>query len=233
VRSALVAAATALVILGASILPFATPGYVRFEQDRTNVGATTGYSPADLETIAGSLLGDLMLWRGDFAVEAGGAAVLSDVDRAHMRDVRGVFTGLWILVLAGVAMLAFAFWRSRADARARGGTWLAVGRGAKGLLIAVVVLGALAAFAFDAMFELFHRLFFAEGSYTFDPATDHLVQLFPEQFWFETTMALGVVLVIVSIVVAWVASRRSRANLRRQPIYARSEPGQPDGWSAG
>ena len=231
-RSALVAAATALVILGASILPFTTPAYVRFEQDRVGV-AIPDYGSRDLDGVAASLLDDLLFWRGDFDVAVAGTPVLSEPDRAHMRDVRGVFTGVWILVLAGVALLAFAFWRSRGDARARAGTWLAIGRGAKALLIAVVVLGALAALAFDAMFEVFHRLFFAEGSYTFDPATDRLVQLFPDRFWFETTMLLGVVLVVVSIVVAWVAGRRNRANLRRQPVYARSEPGQPDGWSAG
>ena len=231
-RGALVAASTALVILGASILPFTTPQYVRFEQDRVGV-AITDYAPADLDRVAAALLGDLMLWRGDFDVAVRDAPVLSAADRAHMRDVRAVFAGVWIVVLAGVAVLATAFWRSRADARARAATWRAIGRGAKGLLIAVVVLGALAALAFDAMFELFHRLFFAEGSYTFDPATDHLVQLFPDRLWFETTMLLGAVLVAVSIVVAWAAGRRTRAALRREPVYARREPGQPDAWSAG
>ena len=57
--------------------------------------------------------------------------------------------------------------------------------------------------AFDQAFEVFHELFFAGGTYTFDPATDRLVQLFPIQFWEETTLALGIVLVILGSLCAW------------------------------
>ena len=34
-----------------------------------------------------------------------------------------------------------------------------------------------------ATFSFFHGLFFAAGTWTFDPATDRLVQLYPEAFW--------------------------------------------------
>ena len=64
------------------------------------------------------------------------------------------------------------------------------------------------AFAFDAAFSLFHGLFFAAGSWTFDPSTDRLVQLFPEQFWIETTVAVGVVAFTAGLLVARFASRR-------------------------
>jgi integral membrane protein (TIGR01906 family) len=220
VRNALVAIATALVILGASIVPFTTPAYVRVEQDRSGVPAMTGLVPADLDRIASALLGDLVLWRGDFDVAVLRHTVLSSREVAHMRDVRGVFAGVELLVLIAIGVVAWAFWRSRADDRARASVWDAVGRGARGLLVAVITLGILAAVAFDAMFELFHRLFFSSGTYTFDPATDRLVQLFPDQFWFETTMFLAVVLVAASIAVAWLAARRSRAATRRNPVTA-------------
>ena len=37
----------------------------------------------------------------------------------------------------------------------------------------------------------FHRIFFAGGTYLFDPRTERLVQLFPDQFWSETSIVLG------------------------------------------
>ena len=43
-------------------------------------------------------------------------------------------------------------------------------RGAFGLAGATVALAVVAAVAFDAAFEVFHRLFFSGGTYTFDPA---------------------------------------------------------------
>lgn len=204
----LIVTATALVLLGASILPFLAPAYVRLEQDRSGV-RIEGFTPADLDRVASSLLGDLFLWQGDFGVNtASGAPVLNDRERAHMRDVRGVFAGFELLVLASVVVLAAGFRRAR-DAEARAATWRAVGSGARGLAIGLVVVGAFALLAFDAAFEVFHRLFFSAGTYTFDPRTDHLVQLFPEQFWSDTTVAIGIVAIAAAILTAWQARRRA------------------------
>ena len=204
----LVGVATSLVILGGSILPFLTPAYVRFEQDRVGVSIENA-SPADLDRVASSLLGDLLFWRGDFDVAVFRTTLLNDRERAHMRDVRGVFAGFWLLVLASVVVLVTVF-RRGGDAEARAATWRAVSGGARGLAIALVVAGAVAVLAFDAAFEVFHRLFFGAGTYTFDPSTDHLVQLFPEQFWSDTALAVGVVSIGVALLTTWRASRRAR-----------------------
>jgi integral membrane protein (TIGR01906 family) len=205
----LIAVATALVLLGASILPFLTPAYVRLEQERAAV-RIEHYTPADMDRVASSLLGDLLLWQGDFDVMAAGSPVLNDRERGHMRDVRGVFAGFEILVLAAVVILGLAFRRVR-DAEARAATWRAVGSGARGLAIALLIVGAFAVLAFDAVFEVFHRLFFSAGTYTFDPRTDRLVQLFPVQFWSDTTTAIGVVALAAALLAAWQARRRGGA----------------------
>jgi integral membrane protein (TIGR01906 family) len=80
--------------------------------------------------------------------------------------------------------------------------WSAIAAGMRGLIVAVVIAGVIAAVAFDQVFELFHELFFPAGSFTFDPRTDHLVQLFPFDFWSETTIVLGVVIVAIAGLVA-------------------------------
>ena len=204
----LVGVATSLVILGGSILPFLTPAYVRFEQSRVGVSIENA-SPADLERVASSLLGDLLFWGGDFDVGVSRTTLLNDRERAHMRDVRGVFAGFWLLVLTSVVVLVTVFRRGR-ESEARTATWRAVSGGARGLAIALVVAGAVAVLAFDAAFEVFHRLFFGAGTYTFDPRTDHLVQLFPEQFWSDTALAVGVVSIAVALLTTWRAGRRAR-----------------------
>jgi integral membrane protein (TIGR01906 family) len=202
------------VILGASIAPFLAPPVVRFEQERSQVEAWTGFSTRAVDEATRAILGDLVLWLGDFEVHVSngpiGEGVLSEADRSHMRDVRRVFTLFWALVAASAVWLVIAARRTRRDAVARAGAWRAVGRGATVLAIVIAVAGAFALVAFDAAFELFHRLLFS-GNYTFDPATDRLVQLFPEQFWSEIAIAVGVVVIVVSLVVAWLARRRSGA----------------------
>lgn len=226
----LVAAAAAVVILGASIAPFLTPAVVGFEQDRVGVGHLSGYGPAELDVVTGILLADLVLWRGDFdaprclsfrgcPISEMGTPLLGDAEQAHMRDVRGLFTGFWLLVGVAATGLALAFRRARGtDATAA--VWRAVAGGARALAIGIAVVGATALLAFDAAFDVFHRLFFSSGSYTFDPATDRLVQLFPMQFWSEIAMAVGAVVLTVSILTTWTAGRRARRAAAEAPMPA-------------
>ena len=195
--------ATAIVIVALAILPFLTPQWVAFEQGRSNATAWTGFTTEELRAATDAILSDLV-FGGDFAVEINGTPVLNEREQAHMADVRTVFRGLWILAAISAVILVAA--TRRAD---RAATWRAVRRGALGLTVGVVVLGVVAAVAFDQLFELFHRIFFPAGSYLFDPATDRLVQLFPFQFWDETSMAVGAVIIIVALVVAFIAGRRA------------------------
>ena len=97
------------------------------------------------------------------------------------------------------------------------------------LALGVVVLSVVALVAFDALFETFHRLFFAGGSYTFDPSTERLVQLFPFKFWQETAMAVGALIVVLSTALWWIAGKRERAASRRAERAAGHTHPAPEG----
>jgi len=205
-----IAASTAFVILGASILPFLTDAYIHVEQERAGVERLTGYDVDTLERVTTSIVHDLLLGGGFTVVDASNAPALKEREQAHMRDVRGVFQGFFALVVASAAVLVWAFRRERAG-EARAAAWRSVASGARGLGFVLVVVGFFAVFAFDAAFEVFHRLFFPAGSYDFDPRNDRLVQLFPEQFWSETAIAVGLVAIVLAAVTAWLAARRARS----------------------
>ncbi len=199
-----VALATAIVLVTVAVLPFLTPQWVSFEQGRANAIGWTGYTPDELNMASNAILGDLVLGPPDFDVEVGGVAVLDEDERGHMRDVRSIFVGLWLLAAGSVVVLLAASRR-----RDRSVFWRAVRRGALGLALAIVVAGGVALVAFDVLFELFHRLLFPAGSYTFDPLTQRLVQLFPFQFWQETAIAVGVVIIVLALGLAQTAARRA------------------------
>jgi integral membrane protein (TIGR01906 family) len=104
-----------------------------------------------------------------------------------------------------------------------------VRRAALVLSAAVVALGVIALVAFDVLFEIFHAVFFPAGSYTFDPATERLVQLFPFQFWQETAIVVGIVIILLALVVAAIAGRRLPASSRsiaKGELSAAPEPGR-------
>jgi integral membrane protein (TIGR01906 family) len=201
--------AAAVVVIAIAILPFLSPAWIAFEQDRTHAAALTGFSDPDLRTATNAILHDLVLGPPEFAVEVAGAPVLEDRERAHMRDVRGVFAGFFALAgiaAAGLVALVAGARRLRHPERA----WSAIATGMRWLVVGVVAAGAVAAVAFDQLFEVFHQLFFPAGSFTFDPRTDRLVQLFPFDFWSETTIVLGVLIIVIAAVVSVAAGRLAR-----------------------
>ena len=217
--------ATALAIVAVTIPLFLNPIWVAFEQGRARADAWTGFSPTDLRAATDSILADLVVGPPDFDVAVGGTAVLNERERGHMRDVRGVFIGFF--AVAVVAAVAAALITARRDATGRRGSWSAIRGGSIGLVVVLVVAGAVTLVAFDALFETFHQLFFPGGSYTFDPATERLVQLFPFQFWQETAIAVGVVSVVLAAVVTGVATRRLARPADRSAATATLQGSRP------
>lgn len=202
-----IAFAVVIGVLAVSVIAFLNPVWVAFEQGRAEATAWTGFDETDLRTVTDAILSDLVLGPPAFDVALDGEPVLNDRERSHMRDVRTIFMGFFgVAAVLGVAALTIAARRRDAVGRAR--TWGAVRAGALALVVALVVVGAGALVAFDVLFEIFHSIFFAGGTYTFDPSTERLVQLFPFRFWQETAMAVGVVAVVLGAIVALVATRR-------------------------
>ena len=214
--SLLIGLATAIVIVTVAVLPFLTPQWIGFEQGRADATAWTGYSVDELKMATDGILSDLVFGPPAFDIEVRGEAVLGERERGHMRDVRSIFGGLWVLAAVSVVVLRVASRR-----RDKVAAWRAARRGALGLAGAIVVLGAVALVAFRALFELFHRMLFPAGSYTFDAGSERLVQLFPFQFWQETAIAVGVVIVVLALLVAVVAGRRAAG--AAQPVVG-AEP---------
>jgi integral membrane protein (TIGR01906 family) len=203
----LIGVAAALVVLGLAILPFLNPLWVGFEQDRSNVAGWTGYDAETIRTVTGSVLHDLVMGPPNFAVAVNGAPVLNEREREHMRDVRRVFASFYIGAAAGLVVLGAAFVLMRGTARSA--LWRRLSRAGMAIAAVTVVGGAAALVFFDAAFEIFHEAFFPAGSFLFDPRTERLVQLFPEQFWVESATGVGVVVVVLGVLLAVAARRRA------------------------
>ena len=228
--SILVSLATALALTAAVVTPFLSPAWVSFEQGRSNAAGWTGYNSATLEGVTDAILADLVVGPPDFDVRVGGRPVLTPEERAHMRDVRGVFAGFY-LIAAGALAIAVAAWLVASRPEGVGSSWTrtrywrAVRRGALGLAAAIAVAGVIATVAFDAAFEVFHRIFFPAGSYDFDPRTYRLTQLFPDAFWSETTIVVGLAILAAALVVAVLATWRLAVG-RRPGMTPMTEPGR-------
>ena len=208
--SAIAVITTPFVIVFVAVLFFLNPIWVGFDQDRSDVTGLTGYTHSQVQMVTGSILSDLVFGPPNFDVSADGThtgtPVLDERARSHMKDVRSVLLELGLVaMIAGLLLAGVGFY-----SRGRRWFWLAVRTGARVLIVGVVVVGAAFAVFFEQAFELFHEIFFPPGTYMFDPATDKLVQLFPDQFWSETSVALAATVLLLAIVVAVVADRLCR-----------------------
>lgn len=202
--------ATLIVLVALAILPFLNPVWVGFGQERAQALAWTGFTGEQLAQVTGAILEDLVLGPPDFDVALDGTPVLNERERGHMRDVRDVFARFYLVAVASAGVIVALRLLARGDA-ARARFWRRMRRSGIAIAAGTVVAGILGVLFFDAAFEVFHTLFFPAGTYLFDPRTERLVQLFPQQFWVESTMAVGAVLIALSLGLAWLAGRRERA----------------------
>jgi len=192
-RRLLLALAAAALAIGATTAIFLTPPVVHFLLSVSDAHTVLGVEPRVAEALSDALVGDL-LTDGAFDAPLGDTPLLSAGERSHLVDVGSLLRVVLVAGLGGLVVLALA--------RARRRTWLRVAIRDGAALIVGGALVAAAAFtlAFDATFSLFHGLFFAAGTWTFNPATDRLVQLYPESFWILAALLFCLALAAISLI---------------------------------
>jgi integral membrane protein (TIGR01906 family) len=82
----------------------------------------------------------------------------------------------------------------------------------------IVALAVLAALGWEQFFTDFHRIFFANGTWTFR-LEDTLIRLFPAQFWMDSALVIGVLVMIVAsllVIFCWPTQRRAA---RRRGVH--------------
>jgi integral membrane protein (TIGR01906 family) len=127
--------------------------------------------------------------------------VLNDRERAHMQDVQRIFIFLKTMLI--VTPLLFIFLIFIGYGKNKDKQWLLAAQVAKnGALATLVIIMAVAlsiALSFSASFSVFHSLFFKEGTYLFDPSTEVVVQLYPEQLFYSVAMKIALFTAILGL----------------------------------
>lgn len=188
------------------------PWLVSAEQARHGVAASLGTDQANVDRVTALMLRDLFT-DGDFLASLeDDAPILDDNERSHMADVGALVRALAALEAGSIAVLLAAAWLLRRE-RARRGRMLL--RAAVTVGAVALVLGLFFALAFDTAFASFHALFFQEGTWQFGPDSN-LIRLFPEPFWFETSLLAGLSIILGAALALWLGRR----DLRSAPAEA-------------
>lgn len=182
------------------------PWLVSIEQARHGVATSLGTDQENVERVTVAMLRDLFV-DGNFAASLNGDAPILDAsERSHMADVGGLVRILAGLEAGAVVVLLITAWWLRAERTRRGRLLL---RAALAVGAVALVLGIFFAVAFDAAFTAFHALFFRAGTWQFGPESN-LIRLFPEPFWFETSLLAGLSILLGAMLAAWLGRRWMR-----------------------
>lgn len=138
-------------------------------------------------------------------------------ETSHMKDVKWLMQVIYRLNDLSFAVIltyvAGVFLWSREKSLRTLAYQALTGVGAGALLVGVV--GAFALAGFNTAWVRFHEIVFRNDLWQLNPATDHLIQMFPEGFWEESTVIVAAltaaeVIVIVALSLGYLIHTRER-----------------------
>lgn len=175
-----------------------------------DVCRASGLTAEQVRAAYGDVMDYCLGLRSDFAA---GVLPFSAEGASHFADVRTLFL-LDLLVLAGTLLFLLVLQivcrrRRAALPRLAGrtpGFWAACGLGA-----VILLVGALAALDFNRAFTVFHGIFFpGKDNWLFDPATDPVILLLPEEFFRNCAIAIGASLLGLCLVLMLTGRRQKK-----------------------
>ncbi|WP_354230292.1 TIGR01906 family membrane protein [Arthrobacter bambusae] len=205
-----------VILLVLAVRAVTSPLFLWVEYNRPGFpGDGYGFSTDDRMTYGSYAVDYLSNWAGPRylggLVHQDGAKLFTDSEVAHMADVKLVIlssfgAGLLLIILSIIAIL---YLRKRSNGGIRRGLFA----GSIVTLVIIIGLAVLAALSWQQFFTEFHRIFFANGTWTFS-LEDTLIRLFPGQFWIDAGIVIGALVFLVATVTfifTWPTKRRRGA----------------------
>lgn len=145
----------------------------------------------------------------------------NEQDRLHMEDVKNLFLGglriRTICLIAAALCLAFLICGEK--------DWKQLIRKAYfyalGVFVVLILLLLISFFVdFTASFTVFHEIFFTNDLWMFDPATDYMIRMLPEGFFYDMVMRIGLVfcgglVFLMVMMILWGRCEKWRRNKKK------------------
>ena len=221
-------------LIGAVVLPLAVisavvtnlvfdSSFYHAGQARYNVQSVTHLSPATMDRVNDGIVrffGDAETLPQALTAVGAPSDVFNEREILHMNDVRGLIQGIRVLQFASLAyvlvVVGLAATRWRRGGRAAFSrmlllsTFVTIGVG--------VVAAVITYFWFDQLFLLFHEVSFHNDFWQLDPRTDHLIQMFPFEFWYDAMLTVTERVLLVTLIIGSCGYALRRVeNSSRQP----------------
>ncbi len=203
-------------ILGAIALPLAVitsvvlglcddADFYHAGQVRDQVASVVGLPQSELDQVNRGIVrffGDVETLPDALRATGAPPDIFGEREILHMNDVRAVVQAFAkarvaaVAVVAVGALLCLATWRHggrQAAARALVGSAVVT-------LTLAVLAGALTVVDFDQLFLTFHQITFHNDFWQLDPRKDHLIQMFPFDFWYDAMLTVAWRVLLVTLI---------------------------------
>ncbi|WP_441403638.1 TIGR01906 family membrane protein [Arthrobacter sp. 2YAF22_2] len=231
VMQVLLAVCFPIILLVLAVRAVASPLFLWVEYNRPGFpGDGYGFNADDRMTYGSYAVDYLSNWSGPRylgdLVNRGGETLFKDGEVSHMADVKLVIlstfgAGVLLVLLSLVAIL---YLRRRSPGGVRRGLFA----GSIATLVIIIGLGVLAVLGWEQFFTEFHRIFFANGTWTFS-LQDTLIRLFPGQFWVDAGITIGglvLLAAILTLILTWPTRKRRGLPPRRAAAAAQDGAAQ-------
>lgn len=202
-----------IILLVLAVRAVTSPLFLWVEYNRPGFpGDGYGFSTDDRMTYGSYAVDYLSNWSGPRylgdLVDQSGGHLFKDGEVSHMADVKAVILSTFgagtLLILFSLVAVIYL------KRRHRGGVRRGLFAGSILTLAIIIGLGTLAVLGWEQFFTDFHRIFFANGTWTFS-LQDTLIRLFPGQFWMDAGIVIGALVLLASLVtliLTWPTRRR-------------------------
>jgi integral membrane protein (TIGR01906 family) len=202
-----------VVLLVLAVRAVTSPLFLWVEYHRPGFpGDGYGFNADDRMTYGSYAVDYLSNWSGarylGELVNRSGEKLFQDGEVSHMADVKLVMLSAFGAgaLLALLSIVAIIYLRRRSNGGVRRGLFA----GSIITLVLITGVAVLAVLGWEQFFTEFHRIFFANGTWTF-ALQDTLIRLFPGQFWIDAGIVIaGLVLLtaVVTLILTWPTRRR-------------------------
>ncbi|TCT16839.1 integral membrane protein (TIGR01906 family) [Natranaerovirga pectinivora] len=177
--------------------------YYSWHYSHYNIMEDTNIEKEDLMFITDEMIAFLKGQRHDLVIPlgVGNEEVFGEREKLHMEDVQILFLqghkirNYSLILFITIILLSILLKKKMLAILMR---WIQYVIG--GFISIIVVLSIIISTNFNYFFTVFHELFFDNDLWLLDPRTDLLINMVPLQFFINTSLLIGIVFLIMSII---------------------------------
>lgn len=232
--------ATALFVLSIPLLLITSnvrwaanePRLYEYSFDHYDAEARTGVARNELDYAARDLIryfnDDRPIIQTLVTQDGQAVPLYNERETSHLRDVKNLFRTVFrvqeaSLAFALVYVVGLFVCAGEASLRLLARTVLGAS------LFTLTLLGVAAAGSafggFDNLWTRFHLLAFTNDLWKLDPDTDHLIQMFPEDFWLDATLLVAALTAVEALALLAASTAYLRLRLRWWMAVPVGQPG--------